>query len=201
MCRCMDVISLQIIETLAEAELYKGGASPYYVMKKLNLYPAFSYKLIKKLEKENYIICKKNKKGRICNLTLYGIVTLFKEYNKNLARLLFVKKLNLKLLEIDSADRVLEKLASLDGNNGYIYLIIGFCLLNFYDNDIRKLLVELLKDIDFMMIIGGKCVYMHKNGARYCFCTTSLYDGECKKEKCPFNVNLPLKILKEIFSR
>jgi len=78
----MDVVSLQILETLAKAELYKGGTSPYYVMKKLNLYPAFSYKLIKKLEKENYILCKKDKRGKICGLTLYGIVTLFKEYNR-----------------------------------------------------------------------------------------------------------------------
>jgi len=197
----MDTVSLQILETLAHAEINMGGASPYYVMKKLNLYPAFAYKLIKRLEKENYIICKRGKKGRVCNLTLYGVVTLFKECNKNLARLLFVKKLNLKLLKLDDVDRVLEKLASLDGDNGYIYQIIGFCLLNFYDNYMRKLLVELLKDIDFMMIVGGKCVYAHKNGTQYCFCTTSLYDGECKKEKCPINMHLPLKILKEKLSR
>jgi len=193
----MDVISLQILETLAQAELSKGGASPYYVMKKLSLYPAFAYKLIKKLEKENYIICKKDKKGRLCSLTLYGIVTLFKEYNKSLAKLLFVKKLKLNLLKIDDVDRVLEKLASLDGSNGYIYQIIGFCLLNFYDNDMRKLLVELLQDVDYMIMIGSKGIYMCKNGAQYCFCITSLHNGECMREKCPFNGNFPLKILKE----
>jgi len=193
----MDVISLQILETLAQAELSEGGASPYYVMKKLSLYPAFAYKIIKKLEKENYIICKKDKKGRLCNLTLYGIVTLFKEYNKNLAKLLFVKKLRLNLLKIDDVDKVLEKLASFDGDNGYIYQIIGFCLFNFYDGDMRKLLVELLRDIDFMIVIGGKGIYVRKNGAQYCFCTTSLHDGGCAKEKCPFNGSFSLKIYKE----
>jgi len=193
----MDVISLQILETLAQAELSEGGVSPYYVMKKLSLYPAFAYKIIKKLEKENYIICKKDKRGRLCNLTLYGIVTLFKEYNKNLAKLLFVKKLRLNLLKIDDADKVLEKLTALDGNNGYIYQIIGFCLFNFYDNDMRKLLVELLQDIDFMIVIGGKGIYVRKNGTQYCFCTTSLHNGECMREKCPFNGNFLLKILKE----
>jgi len=190
----MDVVSLQILETLAQVELSEGGASPYYVMKKLNLYPAFAYKLIKKLEKENYIICKNDRRGRLCNLTLYGIVTLFKEYNKSLAKLLFVKKLKLNLLKPDDIDKILEKLASLDGNNGYIYQIIGFCLFNFYDNYMRKLLVELLHDIDFMIVIGGKGIYVRKNGAQYCFCTTSLHDGKCTKEKCPFNGNFPLKI-------
>jgi len=193
----MDVISLQILETLAQAELSEGGASPYYVMKKLSLYPAFAYKLIKKLEKENYIICKKDKRGKLCGLTLYGIVALFKEYNKSLARLLFVKKLKLNLLKIDDVDKVLEKLASLDGNSGYIYQIVGFCLFNFYDNDMRKLLVELLQDVDFMIVIGGKGIYVRKNGAQYCFCTTSLHNGECTREKCPFSGNFSLKILKE----
>jgi len=193
----VDVITLQILETLAQAELSGEGASPYYVMKKLNLYPAFAYKLIKKLEKENYIICKKDKRGRLCNLTLHGIITLFKEYNKNLAKLLFVKKLRLNLLKIDEIDKVLGKLVSLDGNSGYIYQIIGFCLFNIYDNDMRKLLVELLQDVDLMIVIGGKGIYVCKNGTQYCFCTISLHNGECAKEKCPFNGNFPLKILKE----
>jgi len=193
----VDVISLQVLETLAQAELSGEGASPYYVMKKLNLYPAFAYKLIKKLEKANYIVCKKDKRGRLCGLTLYGIVTLFKEYNKNIARLLFVKKLKLNLLKTDDVDKVLEKLASLNGSNEYIYQIIGFCLLNFYDNDMRKLLIELLQDVDFMIVIRGKGVYVRKNGAQYCFCTTCLHNGGCTKEKCPFNGNFPLKILKE----
>jgi len=193
----VDVVSLQILETLAQAELNEGGASPYYVMKKLNLYPAFAYKLIKKLEKENYIICKKDRRGRLCNLTFYGIVTLFKEYNKSLAKLLFAKKLKLNLLKTDDIDKILENLASLNENNGYIYQIIGFCLFNLYDSDMRKLLVELLRDIDFMIVIGGKGIYVRKNGAQYCFCTTSLHNGECMKEKCPFSGNFLLKVLKE----
>jgi len=44
----MNVISFQVLETLVQAELSEEGASPYYIVKKRNLYPAFAYKFIKK---------------------------------------------------------------------------------------------------------------------------------------------------------
>jgi len=57
----MDPISLSILKIVAKEEIISsGGVTPYKIMRELNLYPTFTYKLVRRLEVAGVLSCTKS---------------------------------------------------------------------------------------------------------------------------------------------
>jgi predicted transcriptional regulator len=92
----MDPISLSILKIVAKEEIISsGGVTPYKIMRELNLYPSFAYKLVRRLEVAGVLSCTKSIKSRRCVLTIYGVLLLYRhdEEFRPYAEKLFAKNL------------------------------------------------------------------------------------------------------------
>lgn len=167
----MDPLTLEILKTFVTEEFLGGsGVTVYRVMKKLNLYPSFIYKLIRKLENEGYIECKHKRKGRICRVTFLGMFEIYKRDNqlKIYIENLMSRALNIK--DVESLRKILQFLIENNLTPRSYPEFIGFLILFFHIPEARSLLREVAKGLGANFVISPNLVYVKVNGSTYFSC-------------------------------
>ncbi|MEM0478885.1 MAG: hypothetical protein QXS16_01025 [Pyrobaculum sp.] len=139
----MDSLSLEILKTFLSVQLTnEEGATVYRVMKKLNLYPSFIYKLIRKLENSGYIKCEYRKRGRVCKLTFLG---MFEIYKRDVELRVHIEKLMSRcfnIRDVESLRRILLLLVERDTTPRSFPEFVGYLFLFLQLPEATRLLQE-----------------------------------------------------------
>lgn len=190
---CMDPISLSILKIVAKEELISsGGVTPYKVMRELNLYPSFAYKLVRRLEATGVLSCTNSIKGRRCVLTLYGVLLLYRhdEEFRPYAEKLFAKKLGLGTTEC--LKTMLDQVIKEKELPRSFAELLGWCILNSDIQDVRLFLYELVRSNRWGIILTPRIVAVRRNGKVTMICDSPC--NNCSIDKCKYIGDIAKKI-------
>ena len=189
----MDSISLSILKIVAKEELFSSaGVTPYKIMRELNLYPSFAYKLIQRLEANGVLSCTKSIKGRRCILTIYGVLLLYRhdEEFRLYAEKLFAKKLGLGTTGF--LKTVLNRVIKEKELPRSFAELLGWCLLNSDAQDVRLFLYELARSQRWNIILTPRIVAVRRNETVFATCDSPC--NNCSIDKCKYIGDVAKKI-------
>jgi predicted transcriptional regulator len=190
---CMDPISLSVLKIVAKEELISsGGVTPYKVMRELNLYPSFAYKLVQRLEATGVLSCTDSIKGRRCVLTIYGVLLLYRhdEEFRPYAEKLFAKKLGLGTTEC--LKTMLDQVIKEKELPRSFAELLGWCILNSDVPDVRLFLYELVRSNRWGIILTPRIVAVRRNGKVTMICDSSC--NNCSIDKCKYIGDIAKKV-------
>jgi predicted transcriptional regulator len=192
----MDPISLSILKIVAKEELISsGGVTPYKIMRELNLYPSFAYKLVQQLETSGVLSCTKSIKSRRCVLTIYGVLLLYKhdEEFRPYAEKLFAKKLGLGTTEC--LKTVLNQVIREKELPRSFAELLGWCILNSDVRDVGLFLYELVRSNRWSIILTPRIVAVKRNGKVAMICDSPCNNcSNCSIDKCKYIGDIAKKI-------
>lgn len=167
----MDPLSLDILKAfILEEASNEGGITTYRIMRKLNLYPSFIYKLIRKLESGGYVECTNRNKGRVCRVTILG---MFEVYRRDSSMQIYIEKLlsrHLNVRDVENLRRVIQMLLGNDLAPRSYAEFLGYLLMFYHVPEARRLLREVASGLGAQFIISPGLVYVKVNGSTYLSC-------------------------------
>ena len=176
---------MSILKIVAKEELISsGGVTSYKIMRELNLYPSFAYKLVRRLETTGVLSCTDTIKSRRCVLTIYGVLLLYKhdEEFRPYAEKLFAKKLGLETTEY--LKTVLNQIIKEKELPRSFAELLGWCILNSDVRDVGLFLYELVRSNRWGIILTPRIVAVKKNGKVTMICDSLC--NNCSIDKCKY---------------
>jgi len=189
----VDPISLEILRVVAKEELQSlSGVTPYRIMKKLNLYPSFAYKLVKKLESAGALKCVNSVRGKQCRLTVFGVLLLYKydDEFRHYAEKLCAQKVALKNNSFTKT--VLNLIVDKELPRSFAELL-GWCILNSHIKEVSVFLREMAKCRGFSFVVTPHLVAGKIDGKAFMVCEFPC--NNCNINNCKYLRSLQINLM------
>ncbi|CCC81832.1 hypothetical protein [Thermoproteus tenax] len=179
----LDFYAAKILEIIADEEVRGAhGITPYQIMRRLEAYPSFLYKNVKNLERRGLIACTRGSRGRLCSVTISGLLAYLKnggDPDKYVR--LFFRKLGFESLPVapDEAKNILRLLVNdsaipRDLNDLFTWALL-YCKYYF----VTKFLRALSTLLDIRVVVTPQRVYVKRGNIEVCSCEKRSCD-ECR---------------------